>query len=563
MAFSAEVAPFNAHDTASGVQTQGLGVVIVPTVDPSTWSPPANGNGVASYQVNGSAALPSATPFVVPQTTNVAQTHVPLTLAPIRYDADPVTGQPVGMGTPVQPIIATTYPTPMQNFAVPAGSAAPQIGHETCIIDSSRMPFAGENILRKKSPFAGSSVLRSAPPRQAAYAEYPDSGAPTFAGTNVMRRNPTEYSYAHSAVAGQSVTNIPPTANGLPTFPVYTPAPLPPTMHYNPNGTARINNNGIPPQAAPLPPNASGYFPLLPPASPLPVLIMDGIRYSPIGLPKGGWMYQMPPPPDGNYVWVAPVQPDGTLDNRIERIGPDGQRYIESQPMLMPIVTSAGAIQGTGSGISRGTGMELVIDTKSLRSASTYSERMHAPKGKWIIVNGILYEATPSKDPLKPTDAEITAVLAGKPLPSPLREMDEEDGLVLPIQRPTGPTNGMAANGMNGPLDFDDPSLPEVVGDYARALQKQLMKEWNEKGDFAGRLSEVKAILTARPKWSQDGKLLRAIFEVKVLDIWGENIPPLELKRYEAIFGSNGARTKITEPSIKIGLDMQETVMER
>lgn len=101
------------------------------------------------------------------------------------------------------------------------------------------------------------------------------------------------------------------------------------------------------------------------------------------------------------------------------------------------------------------------------------------------------------------------------------------------------------------------------VEDYRRRLEQRLLERYNNLPRFAGKVGKVSVVLSRQLDESLDGNLIRAEFDQLVYDPWGKRIPELEQEYYVVTFGAGGARQVRSDPSIRVGLDMEKTYSER
>lgn len=107
------------------------------------------------------------------------------------------------------------------------------------------------------------------------------------------------------------------------------------------------------------------------------------------------------------------------------------------------------------------------------------------------------------------------------------------------------------------------PPTPQAVEAYRSKLENRLLERYNNLPDFAGKVARVQIVLSRPPEVSLDGGMIRAEFDQLVYDNWGKRLPALEKEYYVVVFGSGGAAQVRSEPSVRIGLDMEKTYSER
>ncbi|MCD8351126.1 MAG: hypothetical protein LUC93_11005 [Planctomycetaceae bacterium] len=101
------------------------------------------------------------------------------------------------------------------------------------------------------------------------------------------------------------------------------------------------------------------------------------------------------------------------------------------------------------------------------------------------------------------------------------------------------------------------------VEDYRRRLQDRLLERYNNLPRFAGKVGKVSVVLSKPLDESLDGSLIRAEFDQLVYDPWGKRIPELEQEYFVVTFGAGGARQVRSDPSIRVGLDLEKTYSEQ
>lgn len=107
------------------------------------------------------------------------------------------------------------------------------------------------------------------------------------------------------------------------------------------------------------------------------------------------------------------------------------------------------------------------------------------------------------------------------------------------------------------------PPTPEVVESYRVRLESRLVERYNNLPEYAGQVGRVTVILSRPLEYSLDARLIRAEFDQVVHDIWGKRLPALEKEYYVVTFGSGGAELVRSDPSVRIGLDMEKVYSER
>lgn len=104
---------------------------------------------------------------------------------------------------------------------------------------------------------------------------------------------------------------------------------------------------------------------------------------------------------------------------------------------------------------------------------------------------------------------------------------------------------------------------PEGVESYRGMLEARLLERYNNLPDHAGKVAKVSVVLSKPLDVSLDGKFIKAEFDQLVYDSWGRRIPLLEKEYYVITFGSGGVEQVRSDPSIRVGLDMEKTYSER
>lgn len=111
--------------------------------------------------------------------------------------------------------------------------------------------------------------------------------------------------------------------------------------------------------------------------------------------------------------------------------------------------------------------------------------------------------------------------------------------------------------------DISPPPTREEVEIYRKRLELRLLERYNNLPDHAGNVAKVSVVLSKPLDEALDGSLIRAEFDQLVYDPWGKRIPELEKEYYVVVFGSGGAQQVRSDPSIRIGLDLEKTYSER
>jgi hypothetical protein len=108
-----------------------------------------------------------------------------------------------------------------------------------------------------------------------------------------------------------------------------------------------------------------------------------------------------------------------------------------------------------------------------------------------------------------------------------------------------------------------EPPTPEGVERYRLRLEQRLLERYNNLPDHAGNIGKVTVVLSRPLEYSMDGSLVKAKFDQIVLDVWGKRLPALEKEYYAVTFGLGGAQTVQSDPSVRIGLDLEKSYSER
>lgn len=101
------------------------------------------------------------------------------------------------------------------------------------------------------------------------------------------------------------------------------------------------------------------------------------------------------------------------------------------------------------------------------------------------------------------------------------------------------------------------------IDTYRRQLEAKLLDRYNNLPEYAGKVSKVELLVPSPPEHSEDGRMTRVEFDQLVYDQWGERIPKLEKEYFIVTFGSVGVRMVSSDPSIKVGLDLEGGFNER
>lgn len=118
------------------------------------------------------------------------------------------------------------------------------------------------------------------------------------------------------------------------------------------------------------------------------------------------------------------------------------------------------------------------------------------------------------------------------------------------------------------PHNYDRDGTMEVeaidqIDEYRARLENRLLERYNNLPGHSGNVGKVTVALSRPPETSLDGTMIRAEFDQLVYDPWGKRIPELEKEYYVVTFGSGGVRNVRTDPSIRVGLNLEKTYSER
>ncbi|MCC8109844.1 MAG: hypothetical protein LIQ30_12540 [Planctomycetes bacterium] len=107
------------------------------------------------------------------------------------------------------------------------------------------------------------------------------------------------------------------------------------------------------------------------------------------------------------------------------------------------------------------------------------------------------------------------------------------------------------------------PPPPAEVERYRQRLENRLLERYNNLPEYSGKVSKVTVVLSRPLETSMDGSMIRAEFDQLVYDPWGKRIAELEQEYFAVTFASGGVQQMRSDPSIRIGLDMEKTYSER
>ncbi len=132
-----------------------------------------------------------------------------------------------------------------------------------------------------------------------------------------------------------------------------------------------------------------------------------------------------------------------------------------------------------------------------------------------------------------------------------------------PPPLPPAPTSGYDALGEPWRQPPAAPPTPAEVERYRQRLENRLLERYNNLPEYSGKVSKVTIVLSRPLETSMDGTMIRAEFDQLVYDPWGKRIPELEQEYFAVTFASGGVQQMRSDPSIRIGLDMEKTYSER
>ena len=136
-----------------------------------------------------------------------------------------------------------------------------------------------------------------------------------------------------------------------------------------------------------------------------------------------------------------------------------------------------------------------------------------------------------------------------------------------PQRASAGYENGMnseaGADAFPAPPQAVEPPTPEAVELYRVKLEQRLLERYNNLPAHAGKVYQVRVVASKPFEVSLDGRFILAEFDQLVFDIWGKRIPALEQEYFVVTFGAGGVQQVRSDPSIRIGLDMEKSYSER
>jgi hypothetical protein len=139
-----------------------------------------------------------------------------------------------------------------------------------------------------------------------------------------------------------------------------------------------------------------------------------------------------------------------------------------------------------------------------------------------------------------------------------------EEQLVVVVDSPEAEREQEPEPDEDLPQQYDAAAqpTPAEVENYRRRLEFRLLERYNNLPEYAGEVGKVSVVLSKPLQPSLDGTRLRAEFDQIVYDTWGKRIPALEKEYYVVTFGSGGARQVRSDPSIRVGLNLERSYSE-
>ncbi len=185
---------------------------------------------------------------------------------------------------------------------------------------------------------------------------------------------------------------------------------------------------------------------------------------------------------------------------------------------------------------------------------------------------------TPVRQAMPPAETVAAPVAVAEPLPPPVDESVAMDAMTAmppppsfePLYNPgTYVIADMPQETILMPAeeettyqaDANHPAMsqpsPEAVEKYRVRLEDRLLERYGNLPEYAGKVARVRVVLSRPLDVSLDGSLIRAEFDQLVYDNWGNRMPDLEKEYYIVTFGSGGVRQVRSDPSIRIGRDLE------
>lgn len=190
--------------------------------------------------------------------------------------------------------------------------------------------------------------------------------------------------------------------------------------------------------------------------------------------------------------------------------------------------------------------------TRTKRAAPT-----DAPDEKPIPAS--LADALPNSAEEKPADSP-----ANNGIDSAANDTAGDAAVPAASQMTDTPDAGMdTAEAMHWRDEYRQPATPQSVLDYQLKLEARLLERYNNLPEYGGMIGRVAIVLSKPLETSMDGSMIRAEFDQLVYDHWGKRLPALEKEYYVVTFGAGGVHQVRTDPSIRVGLDMEKTFSER
>ncbi|MCC8191211.1 MAG: hypothetical protein LIP77_11360 [Planctomycetes bacterium] len=106
------------------------------------------------------------------------------------------------------------------------------------------------------------------------------------------------------------------------------------------------------------------------------------------------------------------------------------------------------------------------------------------------------------------------------------------------------------------------PPDPDAIEIYRAQLAERLLERHNNAPAYGGQVARVVVVLARPPEYSLDRTMIRAEFDQLVYDHWGKRIPALESEYFVVTFGLGGVYQVQSDPSIRVGLDIEKSYAE-
>lgn len=178
-------------------------------------------------------------------------------------------------------------------------------------------------------------------------------------------------------------------------------------------------------------------------------------------------------------------------------------------------------------------------------------------------------EAQPQQDePDTPKNKDLAGKDQRNPQPEPSEkqtpEKPEKQNAATPAVPPVPPPSRLEEETAEAwrLAQIMTPPTPAEVETYRQRLELRLLERYNNLPEHSGQVAKISIVLSKPLEPSLDGSRIRAEFDQLVYDPWGKRIPALEQEYYVVVFGSGGVQQVRSDPSIRIGLDMEKTYSE-